>query len=146
MNTPEEGENSPEIPIFSLKNAPKSEIFGHKSPETDQKPPETEEKPEKLIDLEAIEVDNELASLYSSAKCLLEEVIIDPGTPANQKAQVMNSVLAMIEKISKTRTDLYNAERIRRLEQTLIKTLREFPRELQEKFMEAYEKNLRSGS
>lgn len=132
------------IPIFSAQNAPKSEIFGHKPGENEQKEAKDEQNSPKFTDLETIEVGGELAFLYTKARRLLEIVLVDDQTPANQKSQVMNSALAMIERISKTRTDLYSAERMRKLEQTIIKTLRDFPRELQEQFLEAYERNLRS--
>lgn len=95
--------------------------------------------------LEAIQVSDELATLYLSAKKLLNNVITDPEVPANQRAQVMNTCLSALERITKTRTDLYNSERIRLIEQTLIRVLGEVDASIKEAFIEKYEDALDRG-
>jgi hypothetical protein len=102
-------------------------------------PPE----PEPIIhDLQAIEVSNELAGLFATAKTLLNQVVTDPEVPANQRAQVLNSVTAVLERITKTRTELYNSERIRRVEQALLRVMREQPEEIRQSFLAEYERAL----
>jgi hypothetical protein len=96
-------------------------------------------------DLGAIAVSDELAVLFHSAKALLDSVLVDPNVPANQRAQVLNSVLSILERITKTRTDLYNSERIREIEQTLLRVMRDQPQELKEAFMSQYEASLATG-
>lgn len=127
--------------LLSPENAPKSPVFGHETPQIEQKAGKTGQSPREIETLESINVDSEIASLYRDAKHLLSEVSASADTPANQKAQVLNSVISLIERISRLRTDLYSAERMRRMEQTLIRVLRGFP-QLQEEFLEAYERAL----
>jgi len=93
-------------------------------------------------DLGLIEVSSELALIFSSGKALLDSVLGDDNVPANQRAQVLNSVSSILEKITKTRTELYNAEMVRRIEQTLIKVMKDQPKEIQEAFFEQYERAL----
>lgn len=127
--------------LLSPENAPKSPVFGHETPQIEPKAGKTGQSPREIETLESINVDSEIASLYRDAKHLLSEVSASADTPANQKAQVLNSVISLIERISRLRTDLYSAERMRRMEQTLIRVLRGFP-QLQEEFLEAYERAL----
>jgi len=129
--------------LLSAEKAPQSDVFGHEKPKTDEKSPDFDEK---VTNVEAILVNEELAFVFTTTKELLQSVVRSDDTPANQQAQVVNSMLAVIEKIAKLRIDLYNADRVRRIEQTLIKTLRDFPRELQEKFLDAYERNLKEST
>ena len=61
--------------------------------------------PARSSDLGAIQVSDELALMFSSAKVLLDRVLNDPETPANQQSQVLNSVSAILEKITKPHPD-----------------------------------------
>ena len=90
--------------------------------------------------LESITISEELATLFHSGKTLLDSVLTDPEVPANQRAQVLNSVSGIIEKITKLRTDLYNAERIRNIEHTLLRVMTDQPPEVKEAFMAEYDK------
>lgn len=119
------------------ENPPKSALFGQKAPEFE----ENEQKALETTHLAAIEVSVELAMLYGAAKGLLDDTLCNEDTPANQKAQVLNAAASALQQIAKTRTDLFNSERIRRMEQILIRTLREFP-ELATSFLAMYERNL----
>lgn len=89
--------------------------------------------------LGAIQVSDELATLFHEARDLLQLIKNDPGVPANQRAQVLNTTLSVLERISKTRTDLYNSERVRNIEQTLIRVMKEQPQEVREAFFAKYE-------
>jgi len=105
-------------------------------------PPPPPEPDPTVHDLQAIEVSNELASLFATAKTLLNQVVSDPEVPVNQRAQVLNSVTAVLERITKTRTDLYNSERIRRVEQALLRVMRDQPEEVRQRFLAEYERTL----
>lgn len=68
----------------------------------------------------------------------------DKFTPANQKAQTLNSCNQLLKSLVKMKTDLYNAERIRVLEQTLIDTLRDTAtEETQAHFLSVYTERLK---
>lgn len=93
---------------------------------------------EKLSDLD---LDQELLHQYKAAVASYEEVrYVD--TPANQKAQLLNSITSIITNIVKLQTDLLNAERLKKLESTLISVLKKYP-EMRSEFLEEYERALR---
>lgn len=94
------------------------------------------------VTVENLDIAGELGGLYKSAKDLLDSVLTDSDVPTNQRAQVLNSVSALIQQIAKTRTDVYTAERLRKLEQALIRTLYDISPELKEQFMADYERAL----
>ena len=91
--------------------------------------------------LEDLNIADELLIQYKNAVNLLEAAQHDADIPANQKAQLLNSISAIITNISKTQTDVYNAERLKALENILIATLKDFP-EVKSAFLEAYERAL----
>jgi hypothetical protein len=94
--------------------------------------------PMKLSDLD---LEAELMLQYTQGKLLLNLVSTDEDTPANQKAQVQNSCAATLEQLVKLQTRLYDAERMKRIEQALIKAVKaHLPLEGQEQFFAAYEK------
>ena len=58
--------------------------------------------------------------------------------PANQKAQLINSCASLLSQMTKTQTELYGAERLKRMEQALIETLKTMDLKIYEQFMVAY--------
>lgn len=91
--------------------------------------------------IEDLDLDKELYVQYAKAKNLQEATELDEATPLGQKVTANNSIVAILEKIVKTRTDLYNAQTVARIESILIQTLKDFP-EVKEQFLKAYRKNL----
>lgn len=91
----------------------------------------------KLTDLN---LETEIVLQYQRAKALLGRVIADTKIPTNQKAQVANSCMAILEQLVKMQGKLYSAERFKAIEQCLIKALKTLPREAQEKFFVDYER------
>jgi hypothetical protein len=103
--------------------------------------PKTPKDPPRLLPvprLEDLNLADELYAQYVSAKQMLEDSDEDP---LNQKAQTTNSIVNILAHIAKIRTDLYNAERLKKLESCLLTTLKEFP-EISERFIELYEEEL----
>lgn len=127
--------------LFDPQNAPKSSVFGREAPDSKQKPPETDEIITD-VDIETLDLDSELVKVYAKAQKLLDTIVGSVDVPANQQAQVFNSVVTMLDRLAKMRTDVYNAERLRKLEQSLIRTLQAYPQELQEAFLRDYERSL----
>lgn len=89
--------------------------------------------------LDALALDRELYLQYSTASRLLESVEVDQTTPLNQKAQLINTLTVILTNIVKTQAEIYNMERMKKLEQALIATLKEFP-DLNTAFWNEYEK------
>lgn len=90
--------------------------------------------------LTEMDLEREIVMQYHRAKALLAKVVADSSTPANQKAQVANSCAAALESLVKMQTKLYSAERMKAVEQVLIKALKTLPTATQEEFFVAYEK------
>jgi predicted O-linked N-acetylglucosamine transferase (SPINDLY family) len=92
----------------------------------------------KVVPLEDIDLSDELYGHYVAAKHMFEA---SANEPLNQRAQTINTVTAVLGRIAAIRTELYNSERIKKLEECLIRVLKDFP-EVQTAFMDAYEEAL----
>jgi hypothetical protein len=90
------------------------------------------------LDLTKLNLADELGSQYRAGTLLLSSVQEDKDVPANQRAQVFNSVSAMLEKIVKQQKIVYSAERLKRFESAFIKVLEELPLDLKRKFFDMY--------
>lgn len=89
--------------------------------------------------LSEVDLQEELLLQYARTKALYDDVVGTSNVPANQRAQVANSCSSILEQLIKMQGRLYNAERVKAMESVLIKTLKEFPTELQETFFTRYE-------
>jgi len=92
--------------------------------------------------LNNVNLEKELVTQLQHAQKLQKDTLEDDSVPANQQAQVLNSVANTLQMLAKLQIDLYDAERLKRLEQILIECLKELPAEAQESFMNAYEAQL----
>lgn len=88
--------------------------------------------------LRDLNLDGELYNAYAKAKNYLADIQSDPEVPPNQVAQVFNTISAILKEIVKMQTDLYNAERVKKLEAAMITALKLAPKEAQEAFFEQY--------
>lgn len=94
-----------------------------------------------VTDLAHLDVEKELLEQFRVGKALLSAVI-NEDTNGGQKAQVYNSVNSTLSQITANRTKLYDSERVKKLEQALVKTLQAFP-DMHAKFMQAYAEALK---
>lgn len=90
--------------------------------------------------LDEMDLEAEILTQYHQAKALLGKVLGDAGVPTNQKAQVANSCTTILDQLLKMQTKLYSAERIKSIEQALIKAVRTLPAETQEQFFTEYQR------
>ena len=90
---------------------------------------------------DTINLESELLAQYNKAKKLLHDAEYDEEVPLNQKAQVVNSATAILGALIKNQAELYNLERIKKIESVLLRTLQAFP-EMQEVFLRDYEQAL----
>lgn len=93
--------------------------------------------------LKDLDLDQQLYNTYASAKNYLDEIKEDESIPPNQIAQVMNTLTSILREIVKMQTDLYEAERIKKLEAAMIQAIRLAPKAAQKAFFEEYEAILR---
>ena len=93
-------------------------------------------------DLGDLDVAEEIFEQYQKAIRLRDNVLDDPEIPANQRAQVLNSVSSILSQLTRLRIQLYDSERMKALEQILLDTLRALPEESRTQFMEVYTREL----
>lgn len=89
--------------------------------------------------LKSLNLDAELYDRYIDAKDFLDEILQAEGVPPNQVAQLMNTLTSILKEITKMQTDLYNAERLKKLEYCIIAAVKGADAEIQAKFFEQYE-------
>lgn len=96
---------------------------------------------DRVKSLQELDVQAELLEQYKSAKRLFVAAEYDEGIPLNQKAQSLNTISTVLSSITKLQTELYDSERLKVLEATLIDVLREYPT-VQAEFIRRYEERL----
>lgn len=94
--------------------------------------------------LKSLNLDSELYAAYARAKNYLAIVQADEKIPPNQIAQLMNTLTAILDKIVKLQTELYSAERVKKLEAAMIQAIKLAPPESQQVFLEQYETLLKA--
>ena len=92
--------------------------------------------------LRELDLEAELALQFAALQQLQNSVIDDDDTPANQKAQVANSLSAALVNLVKLQGDVHSSERMKRIESILIDTLKDLPVEAVEAFLANYEQAL----
>lgn len=119
----------------------------YKAPE-----PKKRVKPEgKLSDMN---IEQELFEAYHAARSLRDTLLdeLTPEdefdsssgtTPANQIAQVMNTVTTILKDITKMQTEMYNSNRVKVLENCLLAAIKGAPDDVQSKFFAEYESLLK---
>lgn len=90
------------------------------------------------VDLSRLDLAEELGLQYRGAMVLLDSVQDDADIPANQRAQVLNSVRTTLGEIIKQQKIVYNAERMKRLEAAILKVLQQMPPESTRIFFDLY--------
>ena len=100
---------------------------------------QAQKEPVKQTELKDLDLEAELLAQYKKAQTLLDDA---DKEPLNQKAQTLNAITNILQAIIKSQQDLYNVERLKTLENTLITVLQDFP-DIKHKFLDAYEKELK---
>jgi hypothetical protein len=90
------------------------------------------------LDLGKLDLAEELALQFRQAKVLLVEVQRDATTPANQKAQIFNSVRAQLESIVKQQEVVWSMERLKKFEVAFIKAANLLTPEARDAFFDLY--------
>lgn len=114
------------------------EAFDDEVPKAPKVIPASRVKASKLAELD---LDSELLEQYKNALILREATEHDEEVPLSQKAQLLNTINSILTSITKTQTELYDAERQKLYEATIIQVLKQFP-DLSEAFLKAYEEAL----
>ena len=97
----------------------------------------TVEEPEGPFDAE-----QELLKLRRQAKALYADIEYDGDTPANQKAQVLNSISSVLQALVKLQAEVHSTKKVQAIELALISTMKKQPQEVYEAFLTQYEAEL----
>lgn len=95
------------------------------------------------LSLGHISVEREIILHFHTARALQAAVMSEEGVPANQRAQVANSVASAIKSLADLQIQIYTTERFKNIENLLIETLNELPEEQRKLFIDKYEGVLR---
>lgn len=95
-------------------------------------------------DIKDLNLSRELVLQVQALQALQQRVLSDGEAPANQQAQVANSLSAALVNLVKLQTDVYTSERMKVIEAILVETLKTLPIEAQREFLDAYEEALGS--
>lgn len=71
------------------------------------------------------------------AKALQAKANGNNDVPVNQLAQVQNSLASILERLAKTQEGLYTSETVKRMKASLVKIVKQLPKEAQEAFFES---------
>lgn len=93
-----------------------------------------------ISNLSQMNIEQEILVQLATAKDLQTTTLNDSDVPANQKAQTINAVAAILKELVKMQNELYNAERIKELESAMIQALKDAPDEVKDRFFERYER------
>lgn len=94
------------------------------------------------LELKDLDMEKELVRQFLAARQLQATILADTMTPANQKAQVSNSLAASLASLSKLQIVVHSSERMKRIEIALIDAVNMLPMEAKEAFLDAYAKIL----
>lgn len=89
--------------------------------------------------LKDMNLEQELVTQYLKVVALQEKVLLDERTPANQLAQVSNSVAATLQQLVSMQSKFHTSERLKEIEARLIRTLNKIPDEYVQEFFKWYE-------
>ncbi len=84
-------------------------------------------------------MEEELILQFQAVRTLQNTILDDESVPANQKAQVANSVASVLGSIADLQNKVYSSERFKRIETLLIRHLNKLPEEVAAAFLEDYE-------
>jgi hypothetical protein len=87
-----------------------------------------------------LDLSQELVFQFLRGKQLQTTIAQDENVPANQRAQIANSVRAALTELVKLQQSMYGTEQCRRIEAALAKALRTLPEEAQRVFYDAYQR------
>lgn len=79
------------------------------------------------LNLDALDLEAELAMQLRDARVLMATTMSNKYIPANQKAQTVSTVTRALDAIATAQTKVYNAERVKTMEQALMVVLRDHP-------------------
>lgn len=91
------------------------------------------------VALNDMNLEEELVRQYLRVQSLQEDVLSDEGVPANQRAQVASAVASTLQQLVKMQSEFHTAERFKKIENLMVKHMKQLPLETAQAFLDAYE-------
>ena len=91
-------------------------------------------------DVSSLNLEDELVQQYIKTRDLMDATLLDEACPANQKAQVCNSVVTILGQLVKLQEDLKREQTVKIMEATLIEAIKTLPEEVKGVFFAEYER------
>ncbi len=88
--------------------------------------------------LDSLNLEKELVGQYRKTKDLMDSVLHDDETPANQRAQVANSVVTSLGHLVKLQEDLKREETLKLMETVLLDTIGVMGDDVKNAFLREY--------
>ena len=88
--------------------------------------------------LDSLNLEKELVGQYRKTKDLMDSVLHDDETPANQRAQVANSVVTTLGQLVKLQEDLKREETLKLMETVLLDTIGVMGDDVKNAFLREY--------
>jgi hypothetical protein len=137
LTSPDKSPLIPRVP-FSPTTQRLAEALEDKLLELDEEDDLSDIEPGKE-NLLSIDMLAETIQLYRRAKKLmLKAMRAGSEAPVNQQAQVVNSLGALVKQLGSLQMRLYDSERLKKLETSLIEMLSDLPEEQQNSFLARY--------
>lgn len=129
------------------KLAGKTPLFEHQAPSLDlMNESQLRELLDEIFDrlpsdaIADLNLEEELVSQYRKTKGLMDEVLSDMDTPANQKAQVCNAVVSTLGQLVKLQEDLRKEQTLKVMESCLVEAIKTLPEPVKNEFFAEYER------
>jgi hypothetical protein len=90
--------------------------------------------------LQQMNLEEELVLQYHRAMELQAKTLSSEDIPANQQAQVTNSVASILQQLVKMQSEFHTAERFKAVENLMLKYIKKLPIEVAESFLDEYER------
>lgn len=135
-------EGTPKLKSFSLQQPVKQKSHDVNAMNQDELLALRDEIEQKLegITLSDVNLVKETMIQFKKAKKLqIDASAEDSEVPMNQRAQVQNSIANILDRLSKMQTELYDSEKLKRLQAAVIKIVKTLPKEQQDSFFEQME-------
>lgn len=120
---------------FSPTQRQQNETLEDKLIEAEDALSDSEPGTETLLSLDMLA---ETIQLFRRTKRLLLKAMSATDVPYNQQAQIVNSLGSLTKQLGALQMRLYDSERLKKLETSLIEMLQDLPLESQNKFLERY--------
>lgn len=120
----------------------KIDLFDDFEEEPTEEFPQISSELDNTSSIETLDSQTELIHQFNRAKRLQTDTINNNTISPEKRAAVIRTVTVILSHIVRSQTELYNAERLKRLERALITVVKTLPKEAQEAFFNEYEREL----